>query len=67
MRDISKHIETAKKHLAKHPNYELSVKELQELKIRNDTEGHGDIFNLIGEAFYLGFECGRRYQKNTRG
>ena len=67
MKNVSKYIVSAKKHLRTDKKYDLSKDEVQELKARCEKNGSSDIDSLILECFYFGFECGRRYEKNKKG
>ena len=67
MKNISKYIVSAKKHLRTDKKYDLSAEEIQELISGNKANPKEDINSLIEESFYFGFECGRRYEKNKKG
>lgn len=67
MKNVSKFIVSAKKHLRNDTKYDLAHDEIEELKNRNEKSEKEDIDKLIEECFYFGFECGRRYEKNKKG
>lgn len=67
MKNVSKFIVSAKKHLRNDAKYDLAKDEIEELKNRNESTKKGDLDRLISECFYFGFECGRRYEKNKKG
>lgn len=64
MKNVSKFIVSAKKHLRNDTKYDIAKDEIEELMSRNDTKEKDGLSRLINECFYFGFECGRRYEKN---
>ena len=67
MKNVSKYMVSAKKHLRTDKKYDIASDEIQELKNRSNVSDVADIDSLIEECFYFGFECGRRYEKNKKG
>lgn len=67
MKNVSKYIVSAKKHLRTDKKYDLAQDETEELKKRYEKNDNVDLDSLIAETFYFGFECGRRYEKNKKG
>lgn len=66
MRDTDKYIENTIAITAKNERYELGANEMQAIQERALSYGEDFIFNLIWDSWRFGFECGRRYEKNTR-
>lgn len=66
MRNTDKYIEKATAITEKHERYELGAAEMQAIHERALSCGEDFIYNLIWDSWRFGFECGRRYEKNTR-
>ncbi len=66
MRDTDKYIEKTIAITEKHERYDLGAGEAQAIHERALSYGKDFIFNLIWDSWRFGFECGRRYEKNTR-
>ena len=66
MRNTDKYIEKTIAITEKHERYELGVAEMKAIYERASNYGNDFIYDLILDSWRFGFECGRRYEKNTR-